>query len=114
MNAVNILVDVHCYRPAWTLKPTALAEMRIPAQYRVYIDNDLVTERTWLWSNTTFIQENSWIIVEENSIHTVTIEPIYVNPLFRAQGIFTINNLQVINQPFTSKQIDDLTISFTL
>ena len=110
MNAVNILVDVHCHRPAWVDSPnTEFLDCAI-SHYRIYIDNNLLTERTWIWDNATFIQENIWIYAETNSTHILTVKPIRKNP---AQAVFSLGNFTV-NTTFTSEQINDLTISFTL
>ena len=108
MNAVNILVDVHCIQPAWA---TYSKHIEYVSKYRVYIDNDLLTERTWAWSNETYIQENIWIYAIEKSSHIVTIDPILILP---EQAVFKLSNFTVVNTPFTSEQINDLTISFTL
>jgi hypothetical protein len=110
MNAVNILVDVHCHRPSWVFAPENTHLNCVTTLYRFYVDNNLLTERTWIWDNATFIQENIWIYAETNSTHILTIEPVLKNP---AQAVFTISNFTV-NTPFTSEQINDLTISFTL
>ena len=46
MNEVHITVDVYCN---WEADPQG---------YRVYIDDDLLTERTYLWRNNEyFVQE---------------------------------------------------------
>lgn len=108
MNAVNILIDINCQRPNWVFAD--ITKRFLTPIYRVYINNNLLTERTWLWDNTTFIQENIWIYAEPASSHTLTIVPILKNP---AQAVFSLGNFTV-NSLFTSEQINDLTISFTL
>lgn len=47
--------------------------------YRLYIDNDLITERTWIWDhNHTKIEEHIFVSIEPG-IHTVRVEGAY-NP----------------------------------
>ena len=109
MNAVNITVSVQCIRPLWVL--LLLNDPRVTTMYRLYIDDNLLTERTWAWSDNTFIQENIWMYAEKDSVHVVTIQPIVKHPDTAA---FSLSNFTVVDQPFTSEQINDLTISFTL
>lgn len=41
--------------------------------YRVYVDNDLITERTWIWhENQIFIREHVWVNLEPGK-HTVEV-----------------------------------------
>ena len=109
MNAVNLTVEVHCLKPSWVNHERN--QRFLNSKYRVYIDNELLTERTWIWNNSNLLQENIWIYARSNSTHTIILVPVLNNP---GQAAFTLSNLTVVDQPFTSKQINDLTISFTL
>lgn len=82
MQEVVMSLDVMC---AWEITPPA---------YRLYVDNDLLTERSYIWNNNEqFVREN--IIVNlEPGIHTLRIEP--VNPEF---GGFSNRNFTVNSQP---------------
>ena len=82
MREVSVSVDVLC---DWQTEVQS---------YRVYVDNDLLTERTYLWHNPEqYVREN--IIVElDSGVHTLTIEP--VNPDFTG---FSCRNLAVDQQP---------------
>ena len=73
MNEVRITVDVYCN---WTAEPKA---------YRVYFDDDLLTERTYVWRNSDhYIQENI-IVLAEHGQHSLRIVP--VDPSFT--GFYT-------------------------
>ena len=109
MTAVNLTVEVHCIRPPWVLLLSN--DPRLTAMYRLYIDNNLLTERTWIWTNNTLIQENIWIHAEKDSSYTLTVEPVLKNSI---HATFTISNFSIINTPFTVREINDLSISFTL
>jgi hypothetical protein len=103
MPAVNLTVDVHCTRSCRSIlnKEHAL--------YRLYINNDLLTERTWIWKNNIYIKENMWVHTKTTNL--LTIQPITNLP---TQTIFTLSNLQVIDTMVTVDQINEHTISFTL
>ena len=110
MEAVNITVDVQFICPAWV--STLIAhDSRLTTMYRVYINDNLLTERSWIWTNNNFIQESIWIYAEKNSPYTITLEPIVKH---QCNGTFKLDNFKVANTPFTSEQINDLHISFTL
>jgi hypothetical protein len=83
MREVSIRFDLFC---AWFAgKPEA---------YRVYLDSDLVTERTYIWNNwkdRLFLQENIIANLYPGE-HYVRIEP--VNPKFDR---FVLKNLVVDN-----------------
>jgi hypothetical protein len=56
-----------------------------PPRYRIYVDNDLLTERDFIWDNRTFIREN--IIVNlESGTHTLRVEHIN-NGTIRAENV---------------------------
>lgn len=68
MKDVNIVVQIHCLQPSWI-------EFEKP-KYRLYINDDLITERTWIWNFNTFIEEDLWASVPENVNNLVRIETI--------------------------------------
>ena len=104
MPAVNLTVDVHCIRSCLDILNRADQTL-----YRLYINNDLLTERTWIWRNSICIKENIWVYTKTTNL--LTIQPIIVS---REQVMFTLNNFIVVNQPCTFEQINEHTISFTL
>jgi hypothetical protein len=99
MAAVNLTVEVHCL------------DLIDQNNYRLYVNNDLLTERTWIWDLNTLINENIWLDIPNNSTNIVRIEIITQTTSISQ---FALRNLQVFDVPFTSTQINDLTISFTL
>ncbi len=103
MNAVNLTVEVHCLKPSWVNCENN--------KYRLYVNTDLLTERTWIWNLNTVISENIWIDVPTNSVNIVRLDIILKD---KSVAQFALRNLQVIDRPFISEQINDLTISFTL
>jgi hypothetical protein len=85
MIETNIAVQVHALQPRWI-------EHEQP-KYRLYVNDDLITERTWIWDMQTFIEENICVCIEYDSVYTVRIEIIKSNPMHLAQ--FGLKNLKI-------------------
>ena len=105
MTSLNLTVEVHCHRPAWSINKN------YPTAYRIYNNNDLLTERTWIWNNNTVIQENIWLYTNIDISNILTITPV-VN--IQEQALFNLNNFTVLNHSVSINQINDRAISFTL
>jgi hypothetical protein len=88
MVEAKITVDLYCN---WTAEPKA---------YRVYFDDDLLTERTYLWRNTEqYVQENI-IVYAEPGQHSLKITPVD-----RSFGGFLMGKVTVNGQPASANQI---------
>jgi hypothetical protein len=74
MKECTITVDVHAH---WSEKPPV---------YRVFVDDNLLTERDFIWSGGTFIRENIIVNLEAGS-HTVKIEQTGGNGTVTAKNI---------------------------
>lgn len=48
--------------------------VEIPSTYRLYADNDLITERTWIWPSSVYIEECFFVTMKPGK-HNITIEP---------------------------------------
>lgn len=109
MEAINLRVEVHCRIPQWVSEPHN-SEFRNNI-YRLYLDNDLLTERSWVWQHeTTFILEDVWANLTKNSYHTLEIKPVLKNP---AQAKFKFENFK-IDGVYNSQAINDTQINFIL
>jgi len=103
MSQVNLKVQVYCLKPKWVNFEKN--------KYRLYVNEDMLTERSWVWDNNIFLDEDVWVsnLDVENSLK---LEPVIHIP---SQASFTINNFRVPNIPATStKVINDLQVNFTL
>ena len=95
MSYINLIFDIHGYIPKW-INGTVDRYQNIlrDSRYRIYVNNDLIVERNWLWDNNIFLRENIYI----NSVlseHTLKLEPV----VFHENQIkFLIKNLQVNNK----------------
>jgi hypothetical protein len=108
MLEVNLIFEVHCQRPPWgIINPISKFS---DSRYRVYVDDDLITERSWIWDNI-FLKESVWIKSINRCNHILKIEPVVCIP---EQAVFTLDNFQVANVPATSTKINDLQVNFTL
>ena len=68
MSQVNLKVQVHCLRPSWVNFENN--------KYRLYVDNDMITERSWIWNTKTLLDENIWVELELDTEHSIKIVPI--------------------------------------
>ena len=109
MSAVNILIDIHCARPSWTIIPLN-SQILIPI-YRIFVNDDLITERSWLWDDEKLIREEIWVELDPAISHKIKLQPI-----LKAAGTakFKIDNLVVNDSPAIVQDINDLEVSFTL
>jgi len=111
MSEININVDIHCSRPNWVFLPNVSIEQYDISYYRLYVDSDLLTERTWIWDNNTFIKEDIWIEADPNIEHVIKIEPVLKNP---AQARFELLNFKVVNKNYQLNRLDINQISFKI
>lgn len=109
MPAVNILIDIHCVRPSWALEYHK--EQLLPPIYRVYVNEDLITERSWLWDDGKLIREEIWVELDTSTVHKIKLQPV-----LKVAGMakFKIDNLVVDNKPAVIQDFNDLEVSFTI
>lgn len=88
MSLVTVSIDVFCEG----LKNNA-------PFYRLYVDNELLTERTWTWpSYEVFIREQIEVDVDSGS-HTITLDNC------NSPTVFKFKNPQINGQPFFANTI---------
>jgi hypothetical protein len=109
MSEVNLTFEIHCQLPLWVIKKPfgKFSDSR----YRIYINDNLITERSWLWGNNIFLKENIWIDTPIDTQHILKIEPIVCIP---EQAVFTVNDFKIVNVQADSTKINDLQVNFTL
>lgn len=84
MSTVALTIDVFCQKN-WDSSPV----------YRVYVDNDLLTERTWVWpAYEIYIKENIEVDVEpgQHRVVVYTCVPNLGNVIFKN---LTVNGVVV-------------------
>ena len=114
MKDVNLNLDVICTRPNWVFvnfyKDFEVFQNPI---YRLYVNSDLITERTWIYDNSIkSIHENVWIRLPEGPTHSVRLEPVMKMP---SQAKFLLFNPQSSTVSLKNKQrLNDLEFTFTV
>jgi hypothetical protein len=78
-------VEVHCLQPRWVADEHS--------KYRLYINDELLTERDWIWAQDIYIHENMLVEVPTGLMHTVRVEVIKSNPMYLTQ--LALRNLKV-------------------
>jgi hypothetical protein len=90
MNEVKITADIYCDR---NFRPLEFAT-DVQKSYRVYVDGDLLTERTYIWDNAEqFVQEEIIVDIAPGP-HEFKIVPAY--PYY---NVFSFKNFTVNDQP---------------
>ena len=89
MSEVAISVQVHALQPNWI-------EHEKP-KYRLYVNDDLISERTWIWNMQTCIEEDVRVEVSPGVNHTIRLEIIKNDRMHLAQ--FGLQNLRIDGQP---------------
>ena len=104
MNEVNLKVQVHCLRPSWVDFENN--------KYRLYVDNDMITERSWIWNTKTLLDENIWVELELDTEHSIKIVPVLdpINSFVK----FTLKNLRINNNLYYTENEEQLELSFRL
>jgi hypothetical protein len=104
MNETSIIIQVHALQPRWI-------DYEQP-KYRVYVNDDLITERTWSWDLNTFIEENMCVDVPSGVSHTIRLELIKTRPMDLAQ--FGLQNLKINGLPMSDHGGHRSELSFIL
>jgi hypothetical protein len=75
----------------------------IPPRYRVYVDNDLLTERDFIWSGTNqFIRENIIVNLKPGE-HKLQVKQINKNGTIRTENV-TLNDTSISDLYFTTTE----------
>jgi hypothetical protein len=90
MIETTITVEVHALQPRWI-------DLEKP-RYRLYVNDDLFTERSWIWNQQIFIKENLSGHLETDINHTIRLEIIKSDPMHLSQ--FGLRNLRINNSDF--------------
>lgn len=88
MIETSIVVQVHALQPRWIGHEQP--------NYRIYVNNDMITERTWAWDINTYIEENLRVGLDHGVTHTIRVELIKSHPMHRAQ--VGLRNLRINGQ----------------
>lgn len=70
-------VEIHCLQPRWVADENS--------KYRIYLNDELLTERDWIWSQDIYIREHIEVEVEKGLMHNIRVEVIKSNPMYLTQ-----------------------------
>ena len=101
---VKISFDIECHRPLWVVARKYTEYAR--AVYRVCVDDDLITERDWIWEEKFYLNENIIVNIESNLVHTLKILPV---TFIKNYTTYIIRNLTIEDTVFNT---DKLEVSF--
>ena len=87
-NSTTLDVEVHCLQPRWVTDERS--------KYRLYLDGELLTERDWIWSQETYIQENIVVELSKDTSHTISVSVVKSNPSYLTQ--LALQNLHINGQ----------------
>ena len=104
MSEVSLRVQIHCLQPNWVEHENS--------RYRLYVNDDLITERTWIWPVNTYIEEDLLVDVTERESHIVRLETILDNP--RSLTQFGLQNFTVNGWPKPHYSGDRTQLSFII
>jgi len=104
MSQVNLKVQVHVLKPSWVNFEKN--------KYRLYVNEDMLTERSWIWDIKTFIDENIWVELESNKEHRIKIVSI-LDPI-NSLAKFALKNLRINENLYQSENQEQLELSFRL
>jgi hypothetical protein len=93
-------VEVHCLQPRWVADEHS--------KYRLYINDELLTERDWIWAQDTYIHENMLVEVPTGLMHTVRVEVIKSNPMYLTQLALRNLNVNGVNHDTSDGHRDNL------
>ena len=107
MVEINISVEMHVHQPLWAIN--SFVKKFPNSKYRVYINDDLITERNWNWDNNIFLHENFWIYGEFDKEYQIKIDSVVT---ILGQAKFMLKNFKVINYKYSIESEEDTKISF--
>ena len=108
MSYINLIFDIYGYVPKWINGTFDLYQNILrDSRYRIYVNNDLIVERNWLWDNNIFLRENIYIN-SAVSEYTLKLEPVIFH---KNQIKFLIKNLKV-NDKLLIIDTEQLELSF--
>ena len=91
MNETIITVEVHALQPRWI-------DHEQPRS-RIYVNDDLITERTWVWDMQIYIEESMCVDLQPGVSHAVRLDLIKTKPMDLAQ--FGLQNLKINGLPMS-------------
>lgn len=107
MSVHQIDIDILCDIPSWVQDHHDLEFQ--DTKYRIYVDDDLLTERDWDLGNNLYVKERMWIHSDKDQEHIFRLVPVIKS---KTQAKFTLRNFMIDEKEHTQYP-GDLDIKFT-
>ena len=115
MSATQISLEVHCLGPSWVQTERN--------RYRLYVNNEMLVERDWIWPTHQYLNENIWADITPEILNTIKLKPILqtvsffdedTGMTFTSQSIakFAIKHVHVNSQIILVQDDEQLEVSF--
>lgn len=105
MTETQLSVEVHCLQPQWVVNEKS--------KYRIYVNDELLTERDWIWPQDVYIKENMLVELPNELMHTVTVKVVKSNPMCLTKLALRNLTLNGINQNDCGSEQDNLSFVLT-
>lgn len=77
MTRYFLILGLKCHIPDWIKTLTWTDSiMGDDPRYRIYMNDDLLTERTWIWKNDSMIKENIVVDLPLATVNNLSIRPV--------------------------------------
>lgn len=107
---VNVNFQVFCTRPGWAISNPN--PKFTDTRYRIYVDDNLITERSWIWGNNIALHEDLFVKIDLQTEHTLRLDPIIYSD---NQAHFEMHYLRSTDREFVVvKAITPLNILFRI
>jgi hypothetical protein len=80
--------------------------------YRLYVNSELMTERTWIWADKSIIKEILWVDIDINNRHCIHLEQVFLPS--DHNRIIGISNLDVLTHQFEILNSDSNSMTFRI
>jgi hypothetical protein len=107
---VNINFQIFCTRPGWAI--TNPNPKYTDTRYRIYLDENLITERSWIWDNNIALHEEIFAKIDLQQDHRLRLDPITYSD---NQAAFEMHYLRSAGREFVViKAVTPLDILFRI
>ena len=104
MTDINISVEIH------PVAPNRIK--RDQPKYRIYVNDELINERTWIWNKLAYIEEKLIVDLPNNVNHSIRVETIKNDPKHISR--FVLQNF-ICDNITKSNHLEELSeLTFTL
>lgn len=98
---INLRFDLRCVQPQWA--NTDFNPNHRPPIYRIYINDELITERTWRFDNETFVMEDLWLSAVTGQVYNLIVETKIMDA---KSAEFSLTNFTSLSNTVEARQLN--------